>query len=66
MQLPEEACDRNKAGGGCEGGGVPRCWQAFPYPGCLPGSGDASLPAWLQGRKQVEMARVFQAPEQSR
>lgn len=40
--------------------------QAFPYPGCLPGSRDTSLPAWLQGRKQVEKARVFQAPEQSR
>lgn len=59
VQLPEEACGRNKAGGGCEGGGVPRCGQAFPHPAaCLPGS--------LAPGMQVQTVRVSQAPEQSR
>lgn len=51
VQLPEEACGRNKAGGGCEGGGVLRRKQALPphQQAVSPGSTEASRPcAWSQ------------------
>lgn len=58
VQLPEEACGRNKAGGGGVRGRGAEVRAGLSPPSCLP--------ACLAPGMQVQTVCVSQAPEQSR